>query len=139
MDEVVDGEDIQQVVDPSEQYGGSWDNQRVGGTELDDAEPVRVEERYRETADGGVVMDTREGEDTDSGVEGQGSMQDGECERIGSIVRHDNGSRERAGSTTYVGRRSGRDADWWCIGAGALLCWLGVTRRGGRHLGRRQR
>src|SRR6266576_1816821 len=41
----------------------------------------------------------REAEGTHSRVEeGQGSMQDGECERSGSIVRHDNGSRERAGA-----------------------------------------
>jgi len=98
MDGVVDGEDIQRVEGPSEEYGGSWDNRRVGDTVLGDAEPVReVEERYRETADAGAVMDTREAEGRDSGVEGQGSMQDGECERIGSIVRYDNGSRERAG------------------------------------------
>jgi hypothetical protein len=65
---VVDEEDIQ-VEDPSGQYGGSWDNQRVGGTVLGDAEPVReVAERYRETADAGVVMDTRAAEGTDSRV-----------------------------------------------------------------------
>ena len=98
MDGVVDEEDIQRVEGPSEQYEGSWDNQRVGGTVLGDAEPVReVAERYRETADAGVVMDTKEAEGTDSRVEGQGSMQDGEYERSGSIVRYDNGSRGRAG------------------------------------------
>jgi hypothetical protein len=82
MDGVVDEEDIQ-VEGPSGQYGDSWDNQGVGGTVLHDAEPVReVAERYRETADAGVVMDTKEAEGTDSRVEErQGSMQDGECER----------------------------------------------------------
>jgi hypothetical protein len=70
MDGEVDEEDTQRVEGPYEQYGGSWDNQRVGGTGLGDAEPVReVEERYRETADAGVVMDTRGAERTDSGVE----------------------------------------------------------------------
>lgn len=100
MDGVADEEDIQRVEGPSEQYGGSWDIQRVGGTVLGDAEPVRaVAERYRETGDAGVVMDTREAEGTHSRVEeGQGSMQDGECEPSGSIVRYDNGSRERAGA-----------------------------------------
>ena len=100
MDGVVDEEDIQQVEGPSEQYGGSWDNRWVAGTALDDAEPVReAAGRYRETEDVGVVMDTREAEGTDSGVEeGQGNMQDGERERSGSIVRHDNGSRGRAGA-----------------------------------------
>jgi hypothetical protein len=81
MDGVADEEDIQRVDGPSEQYGGSWDNQRVGGTVLGDAEPARaVAERYRETGDAGFVMDTREAEGTHSRVEGQGSMQDGECE-----------------------------------------------------------
>ena len=96
MDGEVDEEDIQRVGGPSEQYGGSWDNRDTVG----DAEPVReVEERYRETGDAGVVMDTREAEGTHSRVEeGQGSMQDGKCEHSGSIVRHDNGSRERAGA-----------------------------------------
>jgi hypothetical protein len=65
---VVDEEDIQRVDGPSEQYGGSWDNQRVGGTVLGDAEPVReVAGRYRETGDAGVVMDTREAEGTHCG------------------------------------------------------------------------
>ena len=75
MDGVADEEDIRRVEGPSEQYEGSWGKQSVGGTVLRDAEPVReVEERYRETADAGVVMDTREAEGTDSGVvqEGQG-------------------------------------------------------------------
>jgi len=84
---VVDEEDIQRVGGPSEQYGGSWDNQRVEGTVLGGAEPVRgVVERYRETGEAGVVMDTREAESTHSGVEGQGSMQNGEGEHGGSIV-----------------------------------------------------
>lgn len=96
MDGVVDEEDIQRVEGPSEQYGGSWDKQRVAGTVLDGGEPVReVAERYRETVDAGVVMDTREAEGTHSRVEGQGSMQDGEYS--GSIVRYDNGSRGRVG------------------------------------------
>ena len=86
---MVDEEDIQRVEGPSEQYGGSWDNQRAGGTVLGDAEPVReVAERYRETVDAGVVMDTREAEGTHSRVEAQRSMQDGEGEQSGSIVRH---------------------------------------------------
>lgn len=68
MDGVVDEEDIQGVEGPSEQYGGSWDNPRVGGTVLGDAEPVHeVAERYRGTADAGVVMDTREAEGTHCG------------------------------------------------------------------------
>ena len=69
MDGVVGEEDIQRVGGPSGEYGGSWDNQRVG-TVLDDAGPVReVEERYRGMADAGVVMDTREAEGRHSGVE----------------------------------------------------------------------
>jgi hypothetical protein len=95
---VVDEEDIQRVGGPSEPYGGSWDNQRVVGTVSGDAEAVHeVAERYRETAGAGVVMDTREAEGTHSRAEGEGSMQDGECEHSGSIVRYDNGSRGRAG------------------------------------------
>lgn len=70
MDGEVDGEDTRRVEGPYERYGGSWDNLTVGGTGLGDVEPVRaVEERYRETADAGVAMDTREAERTDSGVE----------------------------------------------------------------------
>ena len=121
---MVDEEDIQRVDGPSEQYVGSWDNQWVGGTALDDAEPVReAAGQYRETEDVGVVMDTREAEGTDSGVEeGQGSMQDGERERSGSIVRHDNGSREERehylrGKKIWVRRRP---LVHWCGGASVL-------------------
>jgi hypothetical protein len=65
MDGVVDA-DIQRVEGPSEQYGDSWDNQRVGDTVLGGAEPVReVVERYRGTA-AGVVKDMREAEGTHS-------------------------------------------------------------------------
>ena len=73
MGGVVDG-DTRRVEGPSEQYGDSWDNQRVVGTVLGvlgGAEPVReVVERYRGTAE--VVKDTREAEGRHSGVdEGQ--------------------------------------------------------------------
>jgi hypothetical protein len=68
---VVD-EDIQLVEGPSGQYGDSWDSQKVGGTVLGGAEPVReVVERYRETADAGVVKDTMEVEDRHSGGDGR--------------------------------------------------------------------
>jgi hypothetical protein len=84
---VVD-EDIRQVEGPSEQYGDSWDNQKVEGTVLGGAVPVReVVERYR-TAEAGVVKDTTEAEGRHSGVDGgQGSIRDGECERGGPFGR----------------------------------------------------
>ena len=73
MDAVVD-EDIQLVEGPSGQYGDcgdSWDNRRVRGTVLGGAVPVHeVGGRYRETADAGVVKDTREAEGRHSGVNG---------------------------------------------------------------------
>lgn len=56
---------------PSGQYGDSWDNQKVGGTVWGGAEPVHeVVERYRETADAGVVKGTMEAEDMHSGGDG---------------------------------------------------------------------
>lgn len=64
-------EDIQLVEGPSGQYGDSWDNQKVGGTVLGGAEPVReVVERYREIVGAGVVRDTMEAEDRHSGGDG---------------------------------------------------------------------
>ena len=64
-------EDIQLVEGPSGQYGDSWDNQKVGGTVLGGAEPVReVVEQYREIADAEVVKDTTEAEDRRSGGDG---------------------------------------------------------------------
>jgi len=68
MDGVAD-ENIQRVEGPSELYGDNCDNQRVEDTVLGGAEPVReVVERYRGTAEAGVVKNTREAEGTHSGV-----------------------------------------------------------------------
>jgi hypothetical protein len=95
MDGVAD-EDIQQVEGPSERYGDSWHNQRVGDTVMGGAAVREVVERYRGTAEAEVVKDTREAEGRHSGVDdGEGRMRDGERERGGPFGRQNNGSRGR--------------------------------------------
>ena len=128
MDEEVDV-DIRQAEGPSAPYGvDSWDNLRVGeGTVVDGVGLVHeVAERYRETAQAGVVMDTREVEEGRHSRDFQ-VKEEGACKTVGVSTafpfgRKKNGSGRKRGNTTYVGRRSGRDAHLLWTGTGALLC-----------------
>jgi len=128
MDEVVDV-DNRQAAGPSAPYGvDSWDNQRVGeGTVLDGVGVVREEaERYRETAQARVVTDTREVEEgrhsKNFHVKEEGASKTASVSAAFPPGRKKNGSRRERGNTTYVGRRSGRDAHLLWTGTGALLC-----------------
>jgi hypothetical protein len=120
--------DTLQAEGPSAPYeADSWDNQRVDeGTVLDGAGLVReVAERYRERVQARVVMDTREVEEGRHSSDFQ-VKEEGACKTVGvsttfPLGRKKNGSKTKRGNTTYVGRRSGRDAHLLWNSTGALL------------------
>jgi|SRR6267142_4093505 len=124
MDAVVDA-GIQQVEGPSEPYGAdNWDNQMAGeGTVVDGAGFVHeVAEQYREAAQVGVVTDTLEAggrHSNDFQVKEEGACKTMDMRTAFPLEKW---KQNEEGNTTYVGRRSGRDAHWCWTGTGALLC-----------------